>query len=275
MSENFKTCRYCGKEIFEDASFCIYCMSELNERKEINAPEPHPKRRARLILLLSLVPLSVIILFAALNINNREAAERGTSAVFNEDAAVRFDLRGLSAEDLSSMKHALLIEDGFSYDLDGDGFLEIISFNLDEMQNIVIDGNLFKTNIEDGDLPADFEVFAGDVDSSDAFAEIFIVQSLYGENGGDSWLYIYRYDGENLDQFTFDADIYVKDRLGNAIPVPVLDSPRAHMPGQPIYLTEDGRIGWKNVYSASDKEVYRFFELQDGVFTETEHVIIR
>ena len=270
MSENFKTCRYCGKEVLSDASFCIYCMNELNEKTEINAPKVLTNRRARLIIVCILTVFSSIFLFAQ-NINNTMNREK--TAEQNTVLKPTFDLKRMSDSDLASMNRAHMIKSGDSIDIDGDGDKEVIEFEIDEMQSIKIDGNPFYTNIEDIDLPADLEVYTGDIYVSDKCAEIFIVQTVEDENELNKWLYVYRFDGSKLTQMKFNGNLLIRDNSGRVAYVPVVNRKRAHMPSEPIYLTGEGAIGWQDYYTNSQRDVYRFFELYDDTFEETERLL--
>lgn len=261
-----------------DASFCIYCMSELNERTELNAPEVITKRRARFIIVCAFIAFCLIFVLVRRSPNNTaEEQTAGTAEEqaedLNADMQPAFDFNTLSAASLSSLSRAQKIESGSSVDIDGDGGKEIIEFNAGDMQNITINGNSFNTDVEDAELPADFEVYIGNVDASDNYTEVFITQTEY-KSGLNTWLYAYRFDGSELMPLMFNGDLLVADNSGNIIYVPTAGGKRAHMPGDPIYLTGTGAIGWRDEYSAAKKDVYRFFELRDNIFTETEKVIL-
>lgn len=59
-----KRCPNCKKEIAEEASFCIYCMTELTEKREIPTGRNRKKRPWKKALLLGLFALAAISLFA-------------------------------------------------------------------------------------------------------------------------------------------------------------------------------------------------------------------
>lgn len=60
-----KYCRYCGHELPEDSSFCIYCMRELSEREEMQLPRFVGKKAKRWIVVASTM-LAVALVGVAL-----------------------------------------------------------------------------------------------------------------------------------------------------------------------------------------------------------------
>lgn len=68
MSEKYdmKKCKFCGKNLPEEAIFCYYCHRELVTRPERPSQEPETKPVNKIVLVIGFVALVVIFIMVFL-----------------------------------------------------------------------------------------------------------------------------------------------------------------------------------------------------------------
>ena len=97
-----KNCPFCNAELEENSSFCIYCMTSLDNKEKISSP--FKKRKSILLVILLFVLILICLVVKIANNNKNEAS---TEPMFNSITTNGENINSTSSEEPSTIDNAI------------------------------------------------------------------------------------------------------------------------------------------------------------------------